>query len=76
MNAENFVYWLQGALELGATELNSTQVQVIKDHIALVLHKETPTRKHIVVDVLKEKQISPRLLDENRDIFTQYPSSC
>lgn len=39
MDPLNFVYWLQGIFEIGgATELNSQQVEIIKRHIALVLH--------------------------------------
>lgn len=61
MTPENFVYWLNGCLELGNPEtLNAQQIQVIKDHIALVLKKETPMR---------------RLPDEPRvlSIFDGYP---
>ena len=45
MTPENFVYWLQGFFELAETQeqpLTTKQVQVIKNHIALVLNKVTP----------------------------------
>lgn len=43
-NPTAFLYWLQGFFELsGATTLNEQQVQVIKEHIALVLTKVTPS---------------------------------
>ncbi|MND47891.1 hypothetical protein D3C80_387970 [compost metagenome] len=43
MSPENFVYWLQGAFELGQLDtLNEQQVKIVKDHIALVLKKVTP----------------------------------
>ena len=43
-NPTAFIYWLQGFFELsGATSLNEEQVKVIKEHIALVLHKVTPS---------------------------------
>lgn len=47
MNTENFVYWLQGFLELREDDkpLTPKQVQIIKDHLALVFTKETPDRK-------------------------------
>ena len=47
MNAENFVYWLQGYLELREDDkpLTPKQTQVIKDHLALVFTKVTPDRK-------------------------------
>jgi len=44
MNSENFVFWLQGYLELTQEQgMTPGQVQVIKDHIALVLTKVTPS---------------------------------
>jgi|688.fasta_scaffold953144_1 hypothetical protein len=48
MTPENFVYWLQGYLELSnVSELSKEQTQIIKDHIKLVLDKKTPTRSTI-----------------------------
>ena len=45
MTAQEFVYWLQGYLELGnPTRLDSTQVEQIKDHLKLVFEKVTPQR--------------------------------
>jgi len=45
MTAENFTYWLQGFMEVQNPEnLNKTQVQIIKDHLALVMTKVTPDR--------------------------------
>ena len=42
MTPENFVYWLQGYLELTANPcLNIQQVAIIQEHIALVLTKKT-----------------------------------
>jgi len=44
MQERDFIYWLQGFLELsGATTLNEEQVKVIKEHIALVMTKVTPS---------------------------------
>ena len=44
MSPENFTFWLNGFFELsGVTTLNEQQVQVIKEHLALVLHKVTPS---------------------------------
>ena len=44
MTPRDFVYWLQGYIEIsGATELNEQAVREIKNHLALVLTKETPT---------------------------------
>lgn len=41
---KSFVYWLNGFFELsGATTLNEQQVQVVKEHLALVMTKTTPS---------------------------------
>ena len=57
MTPENFVYWLQGYFEINDAAgpsttsitpgklkyLGEAQLQVIKDHLKLVLEKKTPT---------------------------------
>jgi hypothetical protein len=47
MNSTEFCYWLQGYLELRDDDrpLTAKQVQIIKDHLALVFNKVTPDRK-------------------------------
>ena len=43
MTPDQFVYWMQGFVELADTEtLSKTQWQVVKDHLKLVLTKVTP----------------------------------
>lgn len=43
MTPENFCYWVQGYFEIGNIQsLNSAQVQIVKDHLALVFKKVTP----------------------------------
>lgn len=43
MTERDFVYWLNGYLELSTVEtLNEEQVKCIKDHLKLVLKKKTP----------------------------------
>jgi len=43
MTPENFVYWLNGFFEIsGSKNLTEEQVQVLKDHLKLVLTKKTP----------------------------------
>lgn len=51
MNAEQFVYWLQGYFELEMARtthqspiITANQSKVIMDHLALVLNKITPDR--------------------------------
>ena len=42
MTERDFVYWLQGFFELtDSNELKVAQVEMIKEHLALVLKKET-----------------------------------
>ena len=49
MTERDFVYWLQGYMELsGSGELTKEQVQIIKDHIKLVLEKKTPEYTGII----------------------------
>lgn len=56
MTSENFCYWLQGYLELTSQDnLTAEQIQIINDHLALVLDKQTPQRKKTVA----EKPASP-----------------
>ena len=43
MTPENFVYWINGFFEISCSKtLTEEQVQVVKDHLKLVLTKKTP----------------------------------
>ena len=43
MTAENFIYWLQGFMEIAdPSRLDEKEIKVIRDHINLVLTKVTP----------------------------------
>jgi len=45
MTTEQFVYWLQGFMEICNPEtLDESQTQIIKDHLKLVFDKQTPDR--------------------------------
>jgi hypothetical protein len=45
MTAEQFVYWLQGFMEINDPDtISKSETRVIKDHLALVFKKETPNR--------------------------------
>lgn len=45
MNEKDFVYWLQGWIELEDPEsISDKQLQIIKDHLKLVFDKVTPVR--------------------------------
>lgn len=45
MTSQEFVFWLNGFFEIADPKtMDEKQIQVIKDHIALVLNKVTPDR--------------------------------
>ena len=46
MTPRDFSYWLQGFFEISNEDvtLSHRQIQIIKDHLNLVLNKETPDR--------------------------------
>lgn len=62
MSPEQFIYWLNGFMEIADQKtIDENQVQIIKDHIALVLKKETPDRKlEISSPLLQPGNIRPR----------------
>jgi hypothetical protein len=43
MTAEQFAYWLQGYAELNSAPPSAEQWQAIRDHLALVFNKVTPS---------------------------------
>ena len=44
MESRDFVYWLPGYFELTeGNQLTENQVQAIKDHLSLVMDKQTPS---------------------------------
>lgn len=50
MTPEQFVYWLQGFVEIRETEkvgLTEREWDIIKDHLQTVFHKVTPTYKPV-----------------------------
>jgi len=54
MTEKDFVFWLQGFVELTETEsISDKQWLVIKDHLKLVFDKKTPDRSTLL------KQIAP-----------------
>ena len=45
MSPESFTYWLAGYFEISdSNNLSPQQVQIIRDHLALVFEKVTPDR--------------------------------
>ena len=57
MTPEQFVYWLQGFMEIsGNKELSAGQMIIVQDHLNLVLHKVTPVRPGPGVKEVQELQ--------------------
>ena len=53
MTERDFIYWLQGYLEVSGTKkISAEQVQIIKDHLSLVLNKVTPIYDQSIVTPL------------------------
>ncbi len=63
MTPENFVYWLQGFLEVGnPVTINKEQLRIIRDHLSLVFKKETPDRNQYTIndlDKMTEEKFVP-----------------
>lgn len=56
MTPETFCYWLQGLFEVGKPKaLNAEQVEMIKEHLALVF-----------VNVTKQREEAKKRIDETR----------
>ena len=73
MNERDFVYWLQGFLELREDKsgLTARQVSVIQDHISLVFKKITPDRRdYSSSNIFGSSESIRRELDEILDIPT------
>jgi len=65
MDAIQFVYWLQGFLEMSDVDkLNTKQTQILKDHIALVLKKVTPIYEKSTYPDTPKMPYIPRPIDE------------
>lgn len=82
MTAENFVYWLNGYLELDEVgskakgnntdlpnALTATQVKTIRDHLSLVLTKVTPKADppKSLADYMEDLKKHPRIYDKSPD---------
>ena len=58
MTSNDFAMWLNGFFELAnPTTLSEVQIEIIKDHLALVIEKKTPDRfKDSIVNPKEEKK--------------------
>jgi len=67
MTPENFIYWLNGFFEIsGCKNMTDEQVQIIKDHLKLVLQKKTPD----LITTRPDLIINNRPFDMGRDTIT------
>ena len=67
MTPEQFVYWLQGFMEMAEPKnLSEKQVQMIKDHLAQVFTKKTPdyTISTTIQDLQPVHRTSPAFIVE------------
>ena len=68
MDSQAFVYWLQGFMELtNPQELRQSQIEVIRDHLDLVLGKVTPDRDVYYVDL--DPNPNPLKLKTDRSVY-------
>lgn len=52
MTPEQFVYWLQGYIEISnPVAINPTEVLIIKEHLQLVFDKKTTDREKLITGV-------------------------
>jgi hypothetical protein len=71
MTPEQFVYWLQGFMEMAdPTTLTEKQTQQIKDHLALVFDKQTPDRNTLPSLNLSFNPIDNPSLNYDNDLGT------
>ena len=79
MSPENFAYWLNGFFEIsGSKALTEEQVQVLKDHLKLVLTKKTPNidlSKGLVCSTITTTGVSPLTIDGGVSPLTVSPIS-
>jgi hypothetical protein len=66
MTAEQFVYWLQGFLEITDPDrISPRETRIIKDHLKLVFDKQIPDRQpYYQEQVDRWKETSKRMLEE------------
>lgn len=82
MTAEQFVYWLQGFMELGFigrpeedVYMTPEQVQTVKDHLALVFVKKTPVRDKVSSGLKSEVSLTHGQTGHVDDLKTETVSN-
>lgn len=73
MDSTNFTYWLHGFFEISdSNKLTEKQVQIIKDHLALVFDKVTPDR-NVLVEELISNQAKVTSEEKQKLMFEKKP---
>ena len=77
MTTEQFVYWLQGFMEINDPDhIGPKETQIIKDHLALVFKKETPTRIGTGYGVPNKTEIVTNPFEKGYPITNPYTVTC
>ena len=77
MTAEQFVYWLQGFMEINEPEsIGKTETRIIKDHLALVFEKETPTRVRTGYGIPNKTEIVTNPYEKGYPVTNPYTITC
>ena len=77
MTAEQFVYWLQGFMEINEPEsIGRKETQIIKDHLALVFKKETPTIVGTGYGIPNKTEIVTKPYEKGYPIVNPYTVTC
>lgn len=72
MSPESFTYWLQGYFEISdSNNLSPQQVQIIRDHLALVFEKVTPDKSGYELLDTKFTGVSSNPLCGLRELITE-----
>lgn len=51
MTPNDFAFWLQGFIEMNPNAMvTRTQWEIVKDHLKLVMNKQTPNRTHTLLE--------------------------
>ena len=77
MTAEQFVYWLQGFMEINDPDtISKSETRVIKDHLALVFDKQTPTRVGTGYGVPNKTEIVTNPFEKGYPTTNPYTVTC
>lgn len=76
MTPNEFVYWLQGYVELNGGTPTDSQWVVIKDHLQLVMDKKTPVRIEPVEPFELRRSDFPIPFWTSPDLFNKTKITC